>query len=378
MSARPGLESEIPMSTLMSNAFIKIGDTSQAAFFGPTNTPHDALTIQAVQLDLTDPEPFPPGAAIRFILTASDRYPPSPSAPQEIDTAFPVAAVLLDPPSSPNTFDIRARNTDTAQNGGSASFFWLAVAENVGPRKTLPIPINQTFIGQPASFSATNNIGDHQHFPNIFDPAHPAYNKGGRYAFNGTFGPGPFAPTSAGRPLVFATANNVGSGPLHNAAAVALVQDAFWDNQASPIDQKGFSLIARNSDTVAGVCGFNWVALQQGLTSALGMPQYPPGVPSPPDLTVDTGQSLEFTFRPTNQPGDWVTAEIQFSVPFFGAPVVLIGARVRLVDIGLGFGCMPVAIAQNVTRFGFTLAARNSDTNGNGGTAAFDWVAFGL
>src|SRR5208283_5708016 len=69
MSARPGLESEIPMSTLMSNAFIKIGDTSQAAFFGPTNTPHDALTIQAVQLDLTDPESFPPAAAIRFILT---------------------------------------------------------------------------------------------------------------------------------------------------------------------------------------------------------------------------------------------------------------------------------------------------------------------
>jgi hypothetical protein len=41
-------------------------------------------------------------------------------------------------------------------------------------------------------------------------------------------------------------------------------------------------------------------------------------------------------------------------------------------------GYAPVAIAQNVTRFGFTLAARDSDTNGNGGMAFFDWVAFGL
>jgi hypothetical protein len=286
MSARPALESEKLMTTLMSNAFIKMGDTSQATYFGPTNTGQDAQTIQNVSLDLTDPESFPPGATIRYILTASDRYRPPVNAPQVVDTAFPVAAVVLDSSSPPNTFAIHARNTDTAQNGGSASFFWLAIAENVGPRKTLPIPINQTFIGQPASFSATNNIGDHQNFPNIFDPAHPLYNKGGRYAFNGTFGPGPFAQTVAERPLVFATANSVGNGPVHNAAAVALVRDAFWDPQASytnhPGFQPGFSLIARNSDTVAGLCGFNWVALQQGLTSALGMPQYPPGVPSPP------------------------------------------------------------------------------------------------
>jgi hypothetical protein len=94
-------------------------------------------------------------------------------------------------------------------------------------------------------------------------------------------------------------------------------------------------------------------------------------------LVVDTGLSDEFWFAPNNQHGDWVTAEIQFSVPFLIAPAVLITAKVQIVAT-FGAGCMPVAIAQNVTRFGFTLAARNSDTNGNGGSAFFDWVAFGL
>jgi hypothetical protein len=310
-------------------------------------------------------------------VTASDRYAPlpGPGQGQGIDTVFPVAAVRLDLPTTPNSFTIRARNSDTNQNGGSASFFWLAVAEI--PRTTLPTPINQTFIGQPASFSATNNVGDRQQFPNIFDPTLPAAIKGGRYSFNGTFGPGPFAQTVVGRPLVFATANSVGSGPVHNAPAVALVQDNPL-TQNTPIDPTGFSLIARNSDTVAGLCGFNWVALQQGLTNTLGAgPMYPPGVPPPPDLLVDTGRSLEFMFAPTNHHGDWVTAEIQFSVPFVIPPAVLITPIVRVLDT-FGAWCMPVAIAQNVTRFGFTLAARNSDTNSSGGNAFFDWVAFGL
>ena len=36
-----------------------------------------------------------------------------------------------------------------------------------------------------------------------------------------------------------------------------------------------------------------------------------------------------------------------------------------------------VAIAQDVTRYGFTLAARNSDTNVNVSPAVFDRIAFG-
>jgi hypothetical protein len=369
------------MTTPMSKAFIKMGDTGQETYFGPTNTLLGSQQID-LQLDLIDPEPFPSGAVIRFILTASDRY--QPSGTGGIHSAFPAAAVLLEP-ASPNTYTILARNTDTAQGGGSASFFWLAIAENVGPRQTLPIPINQTFVGQPASFSATNSFGDHQQLPNFFDPTSPG-NRPYRYAFNGTFGPGPFGLTVAERPLVFATANNIGCGPAHNAAAIGLVQDAFYGAPFFPsIDPTGFQMKARNSDTAAGFCGFNWVALQQGLSNSPLAPSYSLGVPQPADLLVDTGQSLEFSFAPTNHYGDWVSAEIQFSVPFLIEPVVLLTARVPnfggFGNPGTGTvesGCAPVAIAQNVTRFGFTLAARNSDTNGNGGVAYFDWVAFGL
>jgi hypothetical protein len=47
------------MTTLMSKAFIKMGDTGQAVFFGPTNTTQGTQEID-VNLDLTDPESFPP------------------------------------------------------------------------------------------------------------------------------------------------------------------------------------------------------------------------------------------------------------------------------------------------------------------------------
>lgn len=375
------------MVTHMTDRFIKMGDTGSSQWFAPADTPNGDTRTFTVQLDpLSDPEPFPATAtAIRFIVTASDRYPmPGPDGVGVTDGSFPVAMVEGFPsapaPEWPTSFIIRARNSDTAHEGGSASFMWLAITEGPGVR-TIPrfvsYPMNQIFVGQPAPFAATNHAGDHQFFPNAWNPATGAnpLNGPALYSFNDTFGPGPFA-TVADEPLVFATANNSGFGdsqgaPAHNAAAVPRVGPPPVLGGPDIIPQ-GFQVVARNSDTAAGSCGFNWVALKQRLNDDLAS-----GQPQPVNLMVDTGQLplLGFQFAPAGQEGDWASAEIQFSAPFNTIPVVLITPRVR--PILLGASCAPVAIAQNVTRFGFTLAARNSDSNPNVASANFDWVAFG-
>ena len=361
---------------LMSQIFVKMGDTQVLDFPGP------GQWCQPIAVPLTtasDPTPFPKGAKIRYIITPSDRYTPG------IKRAFPVGGVLL-PDNSPDNFQIIARNSDTAAGASTASFFWLAIAENVGGRpegdKVASYPLGQLFIGQPASFLRSNTVGDQQALPTIDDQAAglpaagDAFSANQLYRFNDNFG---IQFEKGAKPLVFATANNVGCGvspyqPTHNAATVGLVQDS-----RPPFSPEGFRLIVRNSD-VAGSCGFNWVALQQlyGAT--------PPGPPYVANLIVDTGHfpydDPDLDFNQSGTDGDWAFGEIQFSAPFGGTPVVLISAR---FDFGASFlpetfegtsSCAPVAIAQNVTPFGFTLAARNSDTNPNGGSASFDWIAF--
>jgi hypothetical protein len=392
--------------TLMSQRFIKMGDTGlcvdsagnrQASqWFAPTNSNGDTRTFTVPLNPPHDPNPFPNSAtAIRFIVTTSDRYPiPGPNNIEVTDGSFPVAMVEGFPPtiqpgeSWPSTFTIRARNSDTAHLGGFASFMWLAISEDptfaVRPGDAFPsVPNYQTFVGQPAPFPATNHTGDHQFFPNLWDPAtqNPISTEG-LYRFNGTFGTGPFTaptpgmPTStpAAEPLVFATANNAGWGsqgePQHNCAAVPRAGTPVLTGGGADITPQGFGIVARNSDTAAGSCGFNWIAFKQTQKG--------------PDVAVDTGQlpvqlpptEPFFEFAPTGHNGDWASAEIQFAAPFSITPVVLITPRIE--TIFQGASCAPVPIAQNVTRFGFTLAARNSDTNPNVATANFDWVAIGL
>jgi hypothetical protein len=359
-------------------------------WFAPTNTAGDTCTFTVPLNPPTDLEPFSNNAtAIRFIVTACGRYPQPHEGAAFPDNSFPVAMVEGFPagPPWPPTFKIRARNTDSAAQGGYASFMWLAIAEDptgiVRPGKPLPaIPRSQAFSGQAAPFPGTGNAGDHQAFPNLWNPrTQNPFLTQGLYNFNGTFGPGPWAAPTGGQPtytslanaepLVFATANNVGWGiegaPQRNAAAVARVQ-AQIALGAPDITPQGFRLLARNSDA-AGACGFNWIAFKQTQ----------PGT----DVLVDTGQlppvgnlaTTEFEFSPVGHDGDWASAEIQFDAPFSTAPVVLITPRTD--DPLLGASCAPVPIAQNVTRFGFTLAARNTDTNANAASANFDWVAIG-
>lgn len=381
------------MATSMSKAFIKMGDTGIAKLFDPVDaSPKDTQNFTVPLNPLSDPEPFPETAIIRFIVTASDRYA---NFPGPADNVHPVGMVLT--PQAGNTFTIRARNSDTAALGGGASFMWLAIAENATREEERfePIPMNQIFVGQPASFSTSNSAGDRQTFPNFSDPANPVVQD--TYRFWNTFGTKPFA-AIADEPLIFATANNVGCGlpvvgQAHNAAAVPLIREF-------NLTPAGFNLSARNAD-IAGSCGFNWVALKQLLKGR----ELEAGQPQPPDLLVDTGQfpddSLgdQFFFAPGGQdPNDWATAEVQFNPPpvqfshtplgpfprrpppppFFSTePVVLITPRVSPPNDAEPLSCAPVAIAQNVTRFGFTLAARNTDSNENVAPAVFDWVAFG-
>lgn len=256
------------------------------------------------------------------------------------------------------------------------------------------------FIGQPANFAATQHTGDQQVLPNFFCPAlgyvPPPLQlpQSGPYVFQQTFGTAAFpAPPSQNRPLVFATANNVGCGvspylPAHNAAAVALVADQA-PGVGPQISPMGFNLIARNSD-VAGACGFNWIALLQlfGTSAQPDVPVLPPGARPPVDLMVDTGEIFapggsEINFIQAGTEGDWFSGEVQFSAPFGIEPVVFITPHFPQPYFGTSpsrnplSSCAPVGMVQNVTRFGFTLAAHNTDTNNVGGNASFYWVAFG-
>jgi hypothetical protein len=394
------------MTGTISERFIKMGDTALASpepcpHFEPAGSSGDWVQFTVPLIMNEDPEPFPDDAtAVRFIITASNRYFP---AGTPVDFVFPVgqvtfpASASMTPPAWPPAFTIWARNSDTQQGGGYASFMWLAIAEGASePNKNFsPVPLNQIFVGQPASFAATNDDGDQQFFPYFSDPAGPYTPIPGPgnvqstaiYNFNETFSNATFTNITE-EPFVFATANSYGTcltgSPAHNAAVVPVIgftEALAMENpyyQPQDMSVQGFQMIGRSSDTAKGLCGFSWAALKQTSVNNPGQP-----------LLVDTGQlpgtlTQEFFFAPAGTQGDWASAEIQFSQnsagtrpPFNIEPVVLVTARGG-PDVAAAYPYVaPVAMAQNVTRFGFTLAARNSDSNPNGGAAGFDWVAFG-
>jgi hypothetical protein len=374
----------------MSQVFIAMGETS-AAHFARTGTTGDWLFFP---INTNAPNPTSP--TMRYIVTPSDRF--STGTP---DRAFPVGGTSY--LGAPPGLNIVARNSDTAASGGSASFFWLAIDEGQPPVASQGIPLSQKLIGQPADFAATNTTGDHQVFPNIFNPPDQAGESVANllrftlpYSFVrtigtttiSTFGTSLPAVGMGQRPLVFATANNAGCGvspylPTHNAAAVALVVDSGYSELMS---SAGFKFIARNAD-VAGTCGFNWVALLPTTTSPVsGVFLVPTGAPQPLDLLVDTGvfppsTRDQFNFTAARTDGDWASAEVQFNAPFAAEPVVLVSPQFSepyFDGSGAQSSCAPVGTVQNVTRYGFTLAARNTDTNRAGGNAVFHWAAFGL
>jgi hypothetical protein len=305
----------------------------------------------------------------RFIVTPSDRY----TKMLNPDRAFPVGGISWETNTAGTSFTIRARNSDTAASGGDASFFWLVIDETKPPAAGAGIPLNQKLIGQPANFAATNDAGDHQILPNIFNPAdqttsqqsietllriNPSYSFVSTIGTTvvSTFGTGSFPallpkPPSnglSGRPLVFVTANNAGCGvgpnvPTHNAAAVALVVDQAPRGGTSPMMTPArFKLIARNAD-VAGTCGFNWLTLLPTTTSPVsGLANVQPGAPQLLDLLVDTGTypaiagADPFYFNRARTNGDWASAEVQFNAPFAAEPVVLLTPQFYQILPGSG------------------------------------------
>jgi hypothetical protein len=77
-------------------------------------------------------------------------------------------------------------------------------------------------------------------------------------------------------------------------------------------------------------------------------------------------------FAPAGEFGDTPSWDISFKRQFNMPPVVLVTA----CDAGLKKPAAPaVGMVRNISRYGFKLAARNSDCQG--GNAAFYWVAFG-
>jgi hypothetical protein len=308
------------MSTLLSRSTILFGDTGAAGHATPVGAQH--FGASCVPGDTQKWHVTPPGlpANAKVIVTASARF---------TDPRSPLAHVVARVEDlSPSGFTIKARNSGCA--AGNASVNWLAIAET-GKSE---VPLSHLAIGQPRSFAADCTTGDTQAWSVTFPPMAP--------------------PPFPSNPFVFLTANQIGyvGDPVHNAAGVGIVGD---------LGPMAFQLTARNSDCASGDCGFNSVAMLQSLPPLGGL-----------DLLVDTGLVDKFTFTQRCTPGDTIAVEIFFSRPFDTPPVVLATA------VGSGF-CMPVCIVRNVTRFGFTLAARNSDCQVSAlpMESRFNWVAFG-
>ncbi len=154
-------------------------------------------------------------------------------------------------------------------------------------------------------------------------------------------------------PTIIATATNANTR-VHCAAAIPI---------ASTSLPPATSLVARNSDCGAGDCSFYCIAL--GNAASI----------SNASLIVDSGRSITLYFNASCYAGDWRAIPITFAKPFTTSPTVLVGTN-NGTDSAPGNVVAAYGMAFNVTPYGFTLAARNSDIAT--GYAAFDWVAFGV
>jgi hypothetical protein len=97
-------------------------------------------------------------------------------------------------------------------------------------------------------------------------------------------------------------------------------------------------------------------------------------------MWVDSGQTGRMEFQNSGTPGDWQTTVVTFHEPFSTPPIVLVTA-----DDGPDtaannlFDPIPLGLVRGSTRFGFTLAARNSAAESPGPfqtDASFHWIAF--
>jgi hypothetical protein len=226
---------------------------------------------------------------------------------------------------SPRGFTIWARNSDIVP--GRAAFNWIAVAEMAEP----PLADNAALFGllSPQYFMTSAQTGDWS-----------------------TYGaPIPVPLQLPSSPVVVASASNA-NVRVHATAAVPVVDSPTLDR---------VSLQARNSDVGAGLASVGYVAML-------------PGEAAPDTLAIDSGRVAPLRFAPGARRGDWQTWGVTFAAHFVGPPVVI--ATADNYDGNLrSYAVAAVGMADDVTPYGFTLAARNSDVSG--GFVAFSWLAIG-
>lgn|SRR5262249_6237077 len=290
--------------------------------------------------------PFPPGLfqlqgePVRVILT-----PQHPDPDPDLDPRPHVAApVGIAQNVSVTGFDLRARNSDCA--AGSAGFNWMAIQERRGEEHE--VPSLRMRVLQP------EHLDDAEFFRRSCESGDTHYS-GVRF----------WRPMLS-EPTVLLTPTNLN---IIKSAVVRGVHDIGVYNPAAIVgivqgqSTQGFNLKARNSDCAIGECAFFYVALSST-----------PGVPGDSgDLVVDTGEVSARYFAPDCVKGDIQYVGIDFHRPFLTPPVVLVTAN----DLGVTHphNAAVVCMANNVTLYGFTIKARNSDCAD--GQAGFYWVAIG-
>lgn len=226
---------------------------------------------------------------------------------------------------SPKGFTIWARNSDIS--GGPAAFNWIAVAEVPDTAATASGAVFGLM--SPQYFATSARPGDWSNYS----------------------APIPASRKPAAAPVAVASASNT-NVRVHAAAAVPVMS-------ASTVDRIGLS--ARNSDVGAGLTSFFYLAFLSDVTA-------------PANLIVDTGRVFPLRFARAAQRGDWQTWTVNFAEHFIAPPTVIVTADNYDGNIK-SYAVAAVPLANDVTPFGFTLAARNSDPSA--GWVACSWLAIG-
>ena len=130
------------------------------------------------------------------------------------------------------------------------------------------------------------------------------------------------------------------------------------DNQGTSASEVSFR--ARNSDVGPGLSSFYYVGFGPG--------------GSTPDLVVDTGRVAPLHFGVGAYRGDWQATTVNFE-DYYVAPPVVIVTPDNYDGLLPWDSVAAVPMANDVTPYGFTLAARNADIRS--GWVAFSWMAVG-
>ncbi len=309
--------------------------------------------------------PFAPSTQphdIAVIITPFDDDPPSSAHPGDGPTGHHPGVVPIAQRVTRTGFHIAARNSDTA--GGKVKFAYAAFATSGSGAtsdggKPIDVRLGQL---QPQLFSPGGQpfgfIPDWALWSNRFDPLQPQ-----------NLFPIEFSEpldSNEGRKVLLATATSLHCQTLNPVAAqnIPTLNPVAAVGIPRAFDNLSFFLTARNSDCAMGYCAFNYAALSYALSFTSD------------DIRILSGFTPAADFNLSCQFGDWNSWDIYFSQPFGSLPVILITATDIALISNAGENVPAVGVAENVTPYGFTLAARNSDVT-SPGSASFYFVAIG-